>query len=134
MNDRGLQHFDAHFENLLTDGERLYFADYGLAISDRFDLAESEAAFLARHQDYDYRYSLTHLTIWLVTALYGYRGQERTEFLRACAQGHRPTGIPPRIADIIVRYAPIAVVNSEFYRKLMQESTQTPYPAMPVPE
>lgn len=131
MNERGLLHFDAHFENLLTDGERLYFADYGLAISDKFDLAESEAAFLAEHQDYDHRYSLTHLTIWLVTALYGYRGEERTAFLRKCVQGERPTGIPPRIADIIVRYAPIALVNTEFYRQLAQQSTQTPYPAVP---
>jgi thiamine kinase-like enzyme len=29
MNARGLLHFDAHFENVLTDGERLYFADFG---------------------------------------------------------------------------------------------------------
>ena len=27
MNARGLLHFDAHFENILTDGRRLYFAD-----------------------------------------------------------------------------------------------------------
>lgn len=27
MNSRGLLHFDAHFENILTDGRRLYFAD-----------------------------------------------------------------------------------------------------------
>ena len=39
MNARGLLHFDAHFQNILTDGERLYFADYGLAISSRFDLS-----------------------------------------------------------------------------------------------
>jgi hypothetical protein len=31
MNSCGLLHFDAHFENILTDGQRLYFADYGLA-------------------------------------------------------------------------------------------------------
>ncbi|MFI7135214.1 hypothetical protein ACIBQ1_56840 [Nonomuraea sp. NPDC050153] len=33
MNSRGLLHFDAHFENILTGGQRLYFADYGLAVS-----------------------------------------------------------------------------------------------------
>jgi hypothetical protein len=32
MNACGLLHFDAHFENVLTDGERLYFADFGLAM------------------------------------------------------------------------------------------------------
>ncbi|HET6635714.1 MAG TPA: protein kinase family protein, partial [Streptomyces sp.] len=38
MNARGLLHFDAHFHNILTDGRRLYFTDYGLALSSRFDL------------------------------------------------------------------------------------------------
>ncbi|MFF5205999.1 hypothetical protein [Streptosporangium sp. NPDC000396] len=29
MNANGLLHFDAHFGNILTDGSRLYFADFG---------------------------------------------------------------------------------------------------------
>ena len=45
MNSRGLLHFDAHFENILTDGQRLFFADYGLAISSRFELSPEEVAF-----------------------------------------------------------------------------------------
>ena len=49
MNARGLLHFDAHFDNILTDGQRLYFADYGLALSSRFDLSEDEATFFDRH-------------------------------------------------------------------------------------
>lgn len=36
---RGLLHFDAHFANILTDGRRLYFADYGLALADDFELS-----------------------------------------------------------------------------------------------
>lgn len=32
MNSRGLLHFDAHFENILTDGQRRFFADYGPAM------------------------------------------------------------------------------------------------------
>ncbi|MFF2503082.1 hypothetical protein ACFVTY_06840 [Streptomyces sp. NPDC058067] len=49
MNSRGLLHFDAHFQNILTDGRRLYFADFGLALSSRFDLSPSEAGFFERH-------------------------------------------------------------------------------------
>jgi len=30
MRERGFIHFDAHFENILTDGESLYFSDFGL--------------------------------------------------------------------------------------------------------
>ncbi|HEY9473233.1 MAG TPA: protein kinase family protein, partial [Mycobacteriales bacterium] len=39
MNSNGLLHFDAHFRNILTDGQRLYFADFGLATSSRFELS-----------------------------------------------------------------------------------------------
>lgn len=50
MNSRGLLHFDAHFENILTDGQRLYFADYGLALSSGFELSPDEAGFFDRHR------------------------------------------------------------------------------------
>ena len=42
----GLHHFDAHLDNILTDGERLYFVDLALAMSPRFDLSASEVRFL----------------------------------------------------------------------------------------
>jgi hypothetical protein len=33
LNGRGLTHFDTLFENIVTDGRRLYFSDFGLALS-----------------------------------------------------------------------------------------------------
>ena len=39
MRERGLVHFDAHFLDILTDGHGLYFSDFGLALSDQFDLS-----------------------------------------------------------------------------------------------
>ena len=51
MRDRGLIHFDAHFDNILTDGHRLYFSDFGLAVSSRFELADDVANFLALRRD-----------------------------------------------------------------------------------
>jgi hypothetical protein len=53
MNSRDLLHFDTHFENILTDGRRLYFNDFGLALSTEFDLSDGEMEFLRRHRDYD---------------------------------------------------------------------------------
>ncbi|MCG8918904.1 hypothetical protein L6E12_24295 [Actinokineospora sp. PR83] len=129
MNARGLLHFDAHFQNVLTDGERLYFADYGLAISSRFALSEEESAFFAGHRTYDRCYTAAHLVSWLVTALYGYKGDDRAAFVRACARGEHPTGIPPRVAAILTRHAPVAEVMADFYRRFQRESRQTPYPA-----
>jgi hypothetical protein len=128
MNARGLLHFDGHFQNLLTDGERLFFTDYGLAISSRFDLSNEEADFFAEHQTYDRCYTLTHLVSWLVTALYGYAGDESAAFVRACAQGEPPTGIPPLIAAILTRHAPLTAVMTDYYREFRFESRQTPYP------
>jgi hypothetical protein len=128
MNTRGLLHFDAHFQNILTDGRRLFFTDYGLAVSSRFDLSKDEADFFAEHRTYDRCYTLTHLVIWLITALYGYEGEQRGAFLRACAQGERPTGIPPKAAALISRHAPLAAVMTDFYRRLQGESRQTSFP------
>jgi hypothetical protein len=131
MNARGLLHFDAHFENILTDGRRLYFADYGLALSSRFELSRQEAEFFDRHQGYDRCYTATYLVNWLVTALYGYQKADRDgryALVREYAEGRRPTGIPEQAAASIARHAPIAAVISDFNRTFQRRSRQTPFP------
>ncbi|WP_434444962.1 hypothetical protein [Lentzea sp. E54] len=110
MNSRGLLHFDGHFGNILTDGERLYFADYGLAISSRFDLSGEETAFFAENQDFDRCYTVTHLVMWFSYAL-------------------RAKGVPPRVAEILSRHNDVAAVMKDFYRRFQHESRRTPYPA-----
>ncbi|MGW7291288.1 protein kinase family protein [Streptomyces xiamenensis] len=130
MNARGLVHFDAHFQNILTDGHRLYFADYGLALSSRFELSRDEADLPARHESYDRAYTATYLVYWLITALYGagYGWDERYALVRACAEGERLTGIPEAAASIITRHAPLAPVMWDFIRTFQQESRETRYP------
>lgn len=128
MNARGLLHFDAHFENILTDGERLFFADYGLAISSRFELSHGEADFFDEHPGYDRYYAVTHLVNWLAVALYGFGPEERRAFVRSCAQGVAPSGVPAGIAAALVRYAPVAAVVGDFYRQFQRESRETRYP------
>ncbi|MEJ1202457.1 MULTISPECIES: protein kinase family protein [unclassified Streptomyces] len=131
MNSRGLLHFDAHFENILTDGRRLYFADYGLAVSSDFDLSPEEIAFFDQHQTYDRHYTATYLVNWLVTALHGYSKQNRDgryALVRAYAEGQRPEGVPEATAAILARNAPVAAVMSDFIRRFQGQSRQTPYP------
>ncbi|MBD8080296.1 protein kinase family protein [Cellulosimicrobium arenosum] len=128
MNDRQLLHLDAHFENILTDGTRLYLADYGLAISSRFELAQGEADFFDAHRGYDRAYAVTHLVNWLVVALYGYGPQERQAFVRSLAEGVAPSGAPPAVAAILVRHAPVAAVMGDFYRRFRRESREALYP------
>lgn len=129
MNARGLLHLDAHFENILTDGSRLYLADYGLAVSDRFELAPDEVRFLDEHRDYDRAYAATHLVTWLTVALRGYDPEVRREFVQKCAQGVSPAGVPAGVADLLLRHAPVAAATGDFYRRFQRESRTTPYPA-----
>ncbi|MDT0611059.1 protein kinase family protein [Streptomyces lancefieldiae] len=131
MNSRGLLHFDGHFENILTDGRRLYFADYGLAVSSGFQLSREEIAFFDRHRTYDRCYTATYLVNWLVTALFDYAKEDREgrhALVRAYAGGRRPTGIPEAAASALVRHAPIAAVMSDFSRTFQGQSRQAPYP------
>lgn len=127
MNARGLLHFDAHFQNILTDGRRLYFADYGLAISSGFELSPGEAAFFDEHRGYDRNLARTHLMNWLAVALYGYGPEERREFVRSRAEGVTPEGVPAGIAALLVKHAPVAAVIGDFYREFQRVSREAPY-------
>lgn len=128
MKDHGLLHFDAHFENILTDGRRLYFTDFGLALSSRFELSKDHRLFFDRHQSYDRHYTSSHLVNWLVAALHGYGREDREAQIRAYAQGERPTGIPAEAALILARDARRAAVMGDFYRRFQQVSRRTPFP------
>ncbi|MET8828926.1 protein kinase family protein [Streptomyces sp. NPDC004610] len=129
MGAEGLLHFDGHFRNILADGERLYFTDFGLAVSDRFALSPAESAFLTHHRTYDHCYLRSYLVNWLITALYGHQRAEREALIRALATGAEPPPGPPGIRALLTRHAPIAAVLTEFYGRVQDDSPDTPYPA-----
>jgi hypothetical protein len=129
MNRAGLFHFDAHFGNIRTDGERLFLADFGLATSPRFDLSDAESTFLAANRTHDACHTVTRLVDWLATEVAGAPyGVERDELIGRCARGEEPDDLPPAAAAVIRRHAPIAIVINEFYRRLHHEDRRTPYP------
>ena len=137
MSSRGFVHFDAHFANLLTDDRRIYFADFGLALSRDFELSAPEAEFLTDHLVYDRSYAPNHLLRHhLPEAVRG--GKEHGVFLREWSEGRRPTTdatatatatVPPDIAAILDRHAPHALVLDDFHRRLLTESKRTPFPS-----
>ncbi|MFD6822759.1 protein kinase family protein [Streptomyces sp. NPDC060085] len=128
MSARGLVHFDAHFANLLTDGQRVYFADFGLALSRDFELSAQERDFLADHLVYDRSYAPNHLLRHhLPDEVRG--GTEHGVFLRAWVDGHQPADVPPDITAIIDRHAPHAIVLDDFHHRLLTKSKRTPFPA-----
>jgi hypothetical protein len=104
MNENGLTHFDTHFENILTDGRRLYLTDFGLATSPRFELSDTERDFLRKNDTHDGCHTVTQLVIWLVTALTGITDpSDRGKYVRRCAEGAEPPNLPEPVAAIIKR-------------------------------
>ncbi|MEU6260554.1 protein kinase family protein [Streptomyces sp. NPDC047043] len=131
MSSRGFVHFDAHFLNLLTDGRRVYFADFGLALSSHFELAPEEADFLTDHLVYDRSYVPTHLLRHHLVKRAAENVDLRT-FLRDWTAGRRPAGVPPQTAEIIDRHARTALVFDDFVHGLLTRTKRTPFPAADV--
>ncbi len=134
MNSLGLLHGDAHFGNILTDGNRLYFADLGLATCQRFALSAEEFSYLQHNTSLDRCYVLAKWVNWLIKAFAPTASspQRRMELVRAAAQG--PTlhqlipDLPSIVAMIIQRHAPVALLINDFYVKLHGEHRSAPYP------
>jgi len=129
IKSRGLLHFDAHFMNILTDGRRLYFADFGLATGTQFELSEAEMDFFKKHHNYDQCYTMAYFVEWILTELFGsenwFTGNYNTVIHEYATGKGKP--LAPAIEAIVTRYAPMAVVINEFFLKL-KESKTTPYP------
>jgi hypothetical protein len=50
---KGIIHFDAHFRNILTDGEQIYLTDFGLVLDKSFALSSDEESFFEQNAFYD---------------------------------------------------------------------------------
>ncbi|WP_033826185.1 hypothetical protein [Kitasatospora sp. MBT63] len=134
LESRGLLHFDAHFENILTDGRQLYFTDFGLALHERFAQGPAEAAFFREHRGYDRHLTATLLVNRLVTALHGLAEDDRDgrdALVRKYAEGAAPDDLSPSAARIIGRDAQLAAAATEFHRAVQGGSLHTPYPRLP---
>lgn len=134
MNSLGLVHGDAHFDNILTDGHRLYFADLGLATSERFALTPDELNYLHHNASLDRAYVLAKWVNWLIKAFAPTASnlQERMALVRAVAQGQAVhqliPELPSEVAAIIHRHAAIASLVNDFYVKLHSERRSAHYP------
>jgi hypothetical protein len=131
INSKGMLHFDAHFHNILTDGEHLFFSDFGLATSSQFSLSQEEMQFFQNHQNYDRCYVVMTLTDWIISRLFG---KDRCdEVLQEYAEGKTPLLLPsaltPYLSSIVKRYAPITLKMNKFFEALREKTKQDPYPA-----
>jgi hypothetical protein len=129
LDGKGLAHFDLHFHNLLSDGERLYVADLGLASTEHFELSADEVTFLRHTAGHDTGYCLTHLVNWLLNVVLGISFPDREAFLREWGEGGGRDGVPDEVAAILDRYADLAATMTGFYRDLFTTSRTAEYPA-----
>lgn len=129
MNGKGMLHFDTHFNNILTDGERLYLTDFGLATASNFILSEEEKQFFKKHHNYDRSYGVTQLTDWILNYAFGPLAKKRSDggiyldsILKDYAFGKTPTTVPkeltPFLESILKRYATITLVMDLFLHNL----------------
>ncbi|MFC7621229.1 hypothetical protein [Microlunatus sp. GCM10028923] len=140
LRSRELLHLDGQLGNMRSCGNRLYVTDFGLATSPRFEVTEPERDFLATIATSDADYAAQRLVHWLAVAVCGVPdpkapGQDwrvRAEFVRRCAEGDLPDGLPPVAVGILTRHAATAWRTFSFYRRLFNEDRHTEYP-QPVP-
>ena len=60
-------HFDAHFGNVLTDGDQIYLTDFGLTLDKSFTLTQEEKSFFEQNVFYDYGEvlrNISHIIYW----------------------------------------------------------------------
>lgn len=123
INERGLQHMDAHFENILTDGEELFLTDFGLAISDAFELSDRENAFYERHRCFDAVTAMTSLVHAIFTRHAGSKGWR--DALRAFledAETQLPA-MPDADRDFLIRRGELWLAMAGVYRSLRDDIT-----------
>jgi serine/threonine protein kinase len=125
MKSRGFLHFDAHFHNILANNNHVYFADFGLAMSQKFDLLPEERAFFEKHIDYDRYYVVTELAKNAIAATVH---QENEVLLDTYLSTGKMTILPLAVASIAQRYRPIAILMDKFFQGLQKESKSTPFP------
>ncbi len=74
-------HFDANPSNLLTDGEQVFFTDFGLLLNKQFHLDETEKAFFDRNSYYDYGEVLGNFALPLKEQVAALGGDDKRQML-----------------------------------------------------
>jgi len=131
MKKHGMIHFDAHGNNIMTDGYRLYFADFGLTISSQFDLSEEENAFFDQHKNYDKVYVQSDLVFEICEALQTPE-DDFVLLLQRYVDGDTTITYSPYITSVLQKYAHSALIMYDFIGELRKKSKLTPYPAQEI--
>ena len=137
MRGRGVVHFDAHFNNVVTDGETCYVTDFGLLLAETFDLEPDEREFLHRHMEYDFGHVLASLAGQLLRVFSGLAEPEQARVRDGMGLRDAPIGsgfnhalvaeiehfdelapLPPTLLNAIRRYKAVMLFELAFFRDL----------------
>ena len=128
LKSQGLLHLDAHFDNILTDGQQLFLTDYGLALASQFQLDAAERQFFKQHQNFDICTTLTSLVHAIVNR-YDDRPDWRQVLQNLTDDNHSSASmVPPDVRAYLTSRLPLVMKIGDFYRQLLAD-LNTPYPA-----
>lgn len=122
MKRNNFLHMDAHFENLLTDGNAVYFSDLGLALTPEFHLSENEKIFFLQHEQYDRCCVFVNFAHSIVTSVSGQQGWDEyvnKERIPCCQSA---------LERLLKKYQPLAKIMHTFFKKI-QDNKLTAFPA-----
>ena len=135
LHEQGVCHLDAHFWNILTDGQRPYLTDFGLVQDKSFELSLAEKRFMQRHTQYDlgillgclewylpaYFESLTARRKRALAVQYGITPEMPFPELQRCLlqnlEAINKEGqmkLPPAYVELLLRYRPIIRLVNDF--------------------
>lgn len=118
-------HFDAHFENILTDGQQMYLSDFGLSLSDTFDLSAEEKSFMQVHQHYDFACAAVNICHSIATSQFGQK--DWAKYLEEIITDPK-SELSTLQKATLKKYAPLAVTMDDFFIRMQKSSKLTPYP------
>lgn len=118
-------HFDAHFENILTDGKSLYLSDFGLSLSLTFDLSSAEIEFFKNHIIYDQCCMAVNLLHCIIVNT---SGKDKWPLLIQESFKNGDNFLSKHLNSIIKRCGKIALVMDEFYKRLQKMDKHSLFP------
>lgn len=128
MRSKKFLHMDAHFKNILTDGETIYFSDFGLAITKKFNLSPSEHLFFDAHKFYDSYSRMLNFSHSVVTSI-----KNPTYWNNYLKQSASSISIAfetlnPDIINLLQSYLPVAKIMNQFYMDI-RRNKNTEFPS-----
>jgi hypothetical protein len=143
LRTQGIVHFDAHFQNVLTDGSEVYLSDFGLAMDRGFDLTSEERELLQAHEYYDYGEILWSLG-WVVADRYQQLPDEvRRDVMSACGMTpmtasdeaigplarnierlHGVIALDPGFVEVVGRHRDVIVLMNDFFASMHRNNAK----------